>query len=90
MSVTAPHLYTPAQRRVALGYGLLSHALFLASITVMFVSLYQGLAFGLLHLHGLAAVLDDVLLVAQFAVGHSLLLSDKGRRFMTRLAPLSL
>lgn len=90
MSTAASPLYTQAQRRVALGYGLVSHGLFLASIVVMFVSLYRGLAFGLLHLHGLAAVLDDVLLVAQFAVGHSLLLSDKGRRFMTRLAPLNL
>ncbi len=90
MNVSSTPLYTPAQRWVALGYGLLSHALFLTSIVVMFVSLYRGLSFGLLHLHGWAAVMDDVLLVAQFAVGHSLLLSDKGRRFMTKLAPLNL
>ncbi len=87
---TAPVSYTPAQRRVALLYGLVSHSLFLASVGVMFVSLYQGLHFSLLHLHGWAAALDDVLLVLQFGLGHSLLLSDKGRRWMARLAPLGL
>lgn len=90
MTSPAPALYTPAQRWVALAYGLASHVLFLASIGVMFVSLYRGLSFGLLHLHGWTAVMDDVLLVAQFALGHSLLLSDKGRRFLARLAPLNL
>ncbi|MCE2693476.1 MAG: hypothetical protein LW645_04300, partial [Verrucomicrobiaceae bacterium] len=90
MNASSRPLYTLAQRWVALGYGLLSHALFLAAIVVMFVSLYRGLSFGLLHLHGWAAVMDDVLLVTQFAVGHSLLLSDKGRRFMAKLAPLNL
>lgn len=90
MNSPSQSLYTRRQRWVALAYGLLSHALFLASIVVMFISLHQGLSFGLLHLHGWAAMMDDVLLVAQFAIGHSLLLSDKGRRFMTRLAPLDL
>lgn len=90
MNPSSPVSYTPAQRFVALGYGMVSHALFLASVVVMFISLYRGLSFGMLHLHGWAAVMDDVLLVAQFAVGHSLLLSDKGRRFMARLAPLNL
>ena len=52
MNASSRPRYTPAQRWVALGYGLLSHALFLAAIVVMFVSLYRGLSFGLLHLHG--------------------------------------
>lgn len=90
MSTAALPLHTPAQRWVALVYGLVSHSLFLASIVIMFISLYQGLSFGWIHLHGWAAGGLDVLLVAQFAVGHSLLLSDKGRRFMCRLAPLDL
>ncbi|SKA97146.1 2-polyprenyl-6-methoxyphenol hydroxylase [Prosthecobacter debontii] len=82
--------YTAAQRSVALFYGLISHALFLGSVVVMFISLYQGLHFSLLHLHGWAAALSDGLLVVQFALGHSLLLSDRGRRWMTRMAPLGL
>ncbi len=38
MNASSRPLYTPAQRWVALGYGLLSHALFLTSLVVMFVS----------------------------------------------------
>lgn len=90
MSPAPAPSYTTAQRRVALAYGLGSHALFLASVVVMFFSLYHGLSFGLIKLHGWAAVLDDTLLVGQFALGHSFLLSDRGRRFMARLAPLGL
>lgn len=90
MNTSPQPLYTPAQRYVALGYGLLSHSLFLASVLVMFWSLFNGLHISLLHLHGGTAVLMDILLVVQFAVGHTLLLSDRGRKFMARLAPLGL
>lgn len=90
MNAASVPLYTPAQRWVALLYGLTSHALFLASVMVMCVSLYHGLSFGLLHLHGWAALSGDALLLGQFVIGHSLLLTDKGRRWMTRLAPLGL
>ena len=90
MQPSPARLYTPAQRYVALAYGLASHALFLASVGVMFWSLYNGLHMSLLHLHGGTAMLMDVLLVVQFALGHTLLLSNRGRRFMARLAPLGL
>ncbi|TDU66172.1 2-polyprenyl-6-methoxyphenol hydroxylase-like FAD-dependent oxidoreductase [Prosthecobacter fusiformis] len=83
-------MYTPAQRWVALAYGLVSHTLFLAAVGVMFVSLYEGLHLSLLHLHGWAAAVGDVILVLQFGLGHSLLLSDQGRRWLARMAPLGL
>ena len=89
MSATVA-LYSPVQRWSALAYGLLSHSLFLASVVVMFVSLYHGLHTSVLHLHGWSAVVADLLLVLQFALGHSLLLSDRGRRWMTKLAPMGL
>ncbi|MBK8091601.1 MAG: FAD-dependent monooxygenase [Verrucomicrobiaceae bacterium] len=82
--------YTTAQRWTALFYGLGSHALFLASVVVMFVSLYHGLSTGLVALSGVMAWVVNVLLLAQFALGHSWLLSDRGRRWMTKLAPLGL
>lgn len=88
--MSAATSYTPAQRYTALAYGLVSHGLFLASVGVMFCSLYNGLHFSLLHVHGGTAALVDVLLVMQFALGHTLLLSARGRRFMARLAPLGL
>jgi len=89
MNASSCH-YTPAQRWVALVCGLLSHGLFLASVGVMFFSLYHGLHVSLLHWHGGRAAFLDLALVAQFALGHSLLLSDRGRRFMARLVPLDL
>jgi len=82
--------YSTAQRFTALGYGLASHTLFLASVAAMFWSLYNGLHLSLLHLHGGTAELVNLLLLLQFALGHTLLLSNRGRRFMTRLAPLGL
>lgn len=82
--------YTTPQRWVALLYGLVSHCLFLASVVVMFVSLYQGLHVSLLHLRGGTAAVVDLVLILQFAAGHTLLLSDRGRRFMNHLAPMGL
>jgi 2-polyprenyl-6-methoxyphenol hydroxylase-like FAD-dependent oxidoreductase/protein-S-isoprenylcysteine O-methyltransferase Ste14 len=82
--------FTQAQRWTALGYGLVTHLVFLAAVTSMFVSLYHGLRVGLIHLHGVAAWSVNVLLIAQFALGHTWLLSDQGRRFITKLAPLNL
>lgn len=82
--------HSTAQRWIALIYGLGSHALFAASVVVMFVSLYRGLSVGWVHLHGFQAWMINLALLAQFALGHSWLLSDQGRRFMTKLAPCGL
>ena len=87
--ITTP-LFTPVQRWTALGIGLAGHALFAASVAVMFVSLYHGLAWGGPRLSGWAALAANSLLAAQFALGHSLLLSDRGRRLLARLTPLDL
>ena len=82
--------YTTAQRYTALIYGLVSFALFVTSVVVMMVSLYHGLSTGFVSLSGVSAWAVNVLLLMQFALGHSWLLSEKGRRFMTKLAPLGL
>lgn len=82
--------YTPKQRWLALLYGVVGHSIFAASLVVMFVSLYRGLSVGWVHLHGVTGWVVNVLLLAQFALGHTWLLSDKGRRFLTTLAPLGL
>ena len=90
MTQSGPVLFERRQRVVALAYGGGSLALFAASVVVMFVSLYRGLNLGWLHLHGVAALLINTLLLVQFAAGHSWLLSDSGRKFMKRLAPFGL
>lgn len=79
-----------AQRWIAVVYGLVSHTLFAASVVVMFVSLHRGLSSGWVHLNGVAAWMINLALLAQFAFGHSWLLSDAGRRFMVMLAPCGL
>lgn len=82
--------YSLNQRLVALAYGMVCHILFAVSVVAMFVGLYTGLTSGLLHLHGWRAVLVDAALLLQFAVAHSLLLGDRGRKFLSCLAPLGL
>ncbi len=82
--------YTTKQRWMALVYGVVGHLIFAASLVVMFLSLYRGLSLGWVHLHGATAWSINFLLLAQFAIGHSWLLSDRGRRFMSHLAPWGL
>jgi len=88
--MNAPPSYTPLHRGVALAIGLTGHALFAAAVVVMFLSLYHGLAWGGPRLSGWAALAANTTLAAQFAIGHSLLLSDRGRRLLARLTPLAL
>lgn len=83
-------VYSRSQKAVALLYGLASHMLFAASVVVMCVSLYRGMDLGLIRVHGAPALGVDALLLSQFALGHSFLLSQRGREWMGRLAPAGL
>jgi 2-polyprenyl-6-methoxyphenol hydroxylase-like FAD-dependent oxidoreductase/protein-S-isoprenylcysteine O-methyltransferase Ste14 len=83
-------LYSRSQRWTALVIGVSCHLVFIASLTVMFVSLYRGLSQSWIPLPGVSGWVVNLLLVVQFAVGHSWLLSDKGRRLLVRLAPFDL
>lgn len=89
-SLNVPPAFTRRQRWVALGYGLVCHILFVASLASMGLGLYSGLRLGILHLHGFAALLANLFLLGQFAITHSLLLTTRGRSFMARLAPMGL
>ncbi len=82
--------FTPLQRGAALVIGLGGHALFAVSVAVMFLSLHHGLAWGAPKLSGWAALAANTALAIQFALGHSWLLSDRGRRFLARITPLGL
>jgi len=72
---------------VALAWGLVNHALFACAIAAMVLSLYGGMRLGLGELHGTAALAANALLALQFPVLHSLLLTQRGRGFLARLAP---
>ncbi|GMV91406.1 MAG: hypothetical protein AMXMBFR82_11840 [Candidatus Hydrogenedentota bacterium] len=71
----------------AVVFGLLTHAVFAVSVLVMVFGLYSGLRSGHGHLHGWWAALGNAMLIAQFPLVHSFLLSKRGRRILARLAP---
>ena len=72
---------------IALLYGLICHALFAVAVTMMFFSFYNGMQLGYGKLQGLSAWLCNLLLVAQFPVIHSYLLSSKGQKLLDLLVP---
>jgi protein-S-isoprenylcysteine O-methyltransferase Ste14 len=88
--VTGTPEFSGRQRRVALTWGVLCHLSFGAGVLSMIVGLGSGMRTGFGPFHGWGAVLADVLLLAQFPVAHSLLLSTRGRRWLGRMAPLGL
>ncbi len=78
---------TGTRKALALSYGTLCHGLFTAGVGMMMFQMYFGLSrcFG-----GLAppwSLLANLLLVLQFPLAHSFLLSGRGRRILAKLAP---
>jgi protein-S-isoprenylcysteine O-methyltransferase Ste14 len=71
----------------ALLYGALSHLTFVVAVGFMVVGLYQGLRTGFGPFRGPHAWIANTLLVVQFPVLHSWLLSPSGRKLLARLAP---
>ena len=75
------------QRLLALGCGAACHGAFLAAIATMARGLLTGMATGWGSLHGAAAVAADGLLLLQFPILHSLLLTRRGTRVLGALGP---
>lgn len=73
--------------RVALVAGLLCHGIFALAGLAMVFGLYTGFAHTWGGMPWPYAWLTNALLLAQFPLGHSLLLTDRGRHWLTRLAP---
>jgi protein-S-isoprenylcysteine O-methyltransferase Ste14 len=78
-----------AARAYAVALGIVCHATFASAIVCMAIGLYSGLQVGLGPFQGFEAVLANALLVGQFPIVHSYLLSRSGRRWLVRLAPAS-
>jgi len=74
-------------RVFALLYGLICHSLFAVAVGLMMWSLYHGMASGWGRLDGDAAVAGNFLLLVQFPLIHSFLLSQRGRALLARLIP---
>jgi len=87
---THERAYRRRERAVALGYGIVCHTLFAFAVASMIFSIGHGLQWGFGPFEGAAASAANLLLVAQFPLLHSWLLSDRGRNWVSRLAPLGL
>jgi len=72
---------------LALGAGLLCHALFAAGVLAMIVAMFFGLSESWGTVAWPWAALANAALVAQFPLAHSLLLTGPGGRFLARLVP---
>jgi len=88
--LSEPAAFSPAERLVALAWGMLCHVAFATEVLSMIVGLATGMRLGFGPFDGAGAILADAILLAQFPVAHSLLLSARGRAVLGRLAPLGL
>ena len=75
------------RRIIAIVYGLLCHGLFVASVGMMIFQMYFGMSRCLGTLAAPVSWFANALLLIQFPLAHSFLLSPSGRRWLTRLAP---
>lgn len=82
---------TAGQRRgaivVAVLYGLLCHIAFVSGVGAMMVVLFTGMTWGLGRLPAPWSVIADALLLLQFPLLHTALLSRRGGSALRRLAP---
>jgi len=74
-------------RGMAIALGITCHTLFVLGVGTMMVAMYFGMSRSLGHLKSPYGAIANGLLLLQFPILHSLLLSRSGRRFMSRLAP---
>ncbi len=78
---------TVKRQTLALGYGVLCHALFVVAVTVMIYEMYFGLSRSLGALHSPWSWIANGLLLLQFPLAHSLLLTARGRAVLRAMAP---
>lgn len=71
----------------ALAMAVVCHTAFAAAVGSMAVALATGLQLGCGPFTGITAVLANLLLVLQFPLVHSFLLSNRGRGWIARLSP---
>ena len=83
-------MYSCKQRGIALLYGVFCHAAFALGIAAMMLGLYTGLEVGRGTITGIAGGVVDGVLVFQFVVIHSFLLSARGRALLARFAPFGI
>jgi len=81
---------SPGARVIAACYGLLCHSLFIAAVAAMIVMMFHGMSRSFGHLAEPTRSIANGILLLQFPIAHSLLLTRGGNRFMRHLAPAGL
>lgn len=90
IALAAAALHPPPGRArilLALGLGLAVHALFAAAVLAMIAAMFFGMSRSLGTVPWPFAALSNALLVLQFPLAHSLLLTQRGQRWLARLIP---
>lgn len=79
----------PGARRIALAVamGVLCHAIFAAAVLAMIVAMFFGMSESLGQVPWPWAMVANVVLILQFPLVHSLLLSGPGTRLLARIIP---
>ncbi|MEO1798589.1 MAG: isoprenylcysteine carboxylmethyltransferase family protein [Pseudomonadota bacterium] len=79
----------PGRGRIALAfaYGLACHSLFALAVLAMIVAMFFGMSESLGRVPDPWSYLANLVLVLQFPLSHSLLLSDRGRKALSWFAP---
>ncbi len=79
----------PGRSRIilALAMGILCHTIFAAAVLTMIGAMFFGLSLGLGRVPWPWAVFANAALLAQFPLGHSLLLTARGRRWLVYMIP---
>jgi protein-S-isoprenylcysteine O-methyltransferase Ste14 len=84
--LTSPESYSLRQRALALTAGVICHTAFAFAVGTMMWKLYTGLQGGPAFSFPVA-LFWDLLLILQFPLFHSLLLTSAGGKFLSRLTP---
>lgn len=77
----------PWRKAIALIYGGLCHGLFMTGVAMMIWQMYFGMSRSFGALSPPWSYVANALLIAQFPVAHSFLLTARGRSMLNRLAP---
>jgi protein-S-isoprenylcysteine O-methyltransferase Ste14 len=72
---------------LALGMGVLCHAVFAIAVLAMIVAMFFGMTESLGHVPWPWAALTNALLILQFPLMHSLLLTGRGNSILNRIVP---
>jgi protein-S-isoprenylcysteine O-methyltransferase Ste14 len=79
----------PGAGRIALAltYGVICHAVFGVAVLAMITAMFFGMSESFGRVPAPWSILANIVLIVQFPVVHSLLLSPRGTRFLAKLAP---